>query len=172
MTLAEIVVSLDDTQRLEKALHYAELIAPIWDEFASPDTLKYFNDETGRVNEVRPTLLEECRILARQVLAQPDFCSTDTGKIDLDRLVFAFKDPIQALQGYYWEVPEEVRLAFFAYEALVDYLNGNAIGADGLPMLFYAIDSATEALVESGRMTFLDAEAEMLPLPGGRAPSN
>lgn len=172
MTLAEIVVSLDGTQQLEKALHYAALIAPIWDEFASPDTLKYFNDETERVNEVRPTLLQECRILAQQVLVQPDFCSTDAGKTDLDRLVFAFQDPIEALQGYYWEVPEEVRLAFFAHEAMVDYLNGNVIGADGLPMLFYAIDLAAQALVESGRMSLSEAEEAILPLPGGRAPSN
>ena len=172
MTLAEMVVSLDETARLEKALHYAALTAPIWDEFASPDTLKYFNDETETVNEVRPTLLKECRILAQQVLAQPDFCSTDAGKTDLDRIVFAFQDPIQALQGYYWEVPEDVRLAFFAHEAVADYLNGNAIGADELPMLFYAIDLAVQALVESGRMSLSEAEAEILPLSGGRAPGN
>ena len=122
-------------------------------------------------HEISATLPRRALELGRAVLASPDYCQSEAGNGTLQALLHEFIEPIVALQDGDWELPDAVKLIFYAHSNLIEHLSGHVLFLDGETALYVTVNQAIDAIETSGRMTMPQLREELKPFSGGRAPS-
>jgi hypothetical protein len=170
-TLEELMKGLPKEGQMAMAIHFAELALPIWTEFAAQDSLTYIDGVVGMQHVISATLPMEVLTLMKAEAAQPGHRLTEAGAAALKALSHEFVEPIVALQDDDWDLPEHVKLIFYAHSNLLEYLNGHTIFHDKESALYVVVNQAMDGLEKSGRMDFPQLRVHLQRFSGGRAPS-
>ncbi len=169
-TLQELINGLPQQGQVAMAVHFAELAMPIWTRFAEKDDRSYVDGVVGLRHVISATLPQEALAIMKAELSQPGHCRSETGAAALKALSHEFVEPIVALQDDDWELPEPVRLVFFAHSNLLEYLNGKTIFYGGESALYVVVNQTIDALEKSGIMDTPQIKLHLQQFSGGRAP--
>lgn len=161
MTLEAYILSLDEGRRLAAAVHFCALALPIWETYSEGNALRYVDTVVGMQHFVDPGLLQQVLDLARG-RPEPGLAALEAG----------FLDPIVALQDDDWDLPEEVRLTFYAHYNLLEHLAGRHVSMFGEASLYVAVNQAADALDKASRMDFARMRQELERFAEGRAPED
>lgn len=172
-TLSDLMQGLPADRQLTIATHFCRLGLPIWDEFASnADARAYHDGVVGMHHVISETLLARALAVAQAALHHSSDMSNPASTDAIGILLHEFIEPIVALQDDDWELPDAVKLIFYAHSNLIEHLSGNKVFLGGESALYVAVNQAIDALETSGRMTMEQIRSELRPLTGGRAPQD
>jgi hypothetical protein len=170
-TLSDLMQGLPEDRQLTLAVHFCKLGLPIWDAFATQKRARsYYDGVVGLHHVISETLPTRALALAQSALADPTYCARHEGTQLLGALKHEFVEPIVALQDDDWELPDAVRLVFYAHSNLVEHLAGKVTFPNGETALYVALNQAIDALESSGHMTFAQIQDGLRAFSGGQAP--
>ncbi len=172
-TLKDLIGGLPEDRQLTLAVHFCRLGLPIWEAFALDVKARdYYDGVVGMHHVISETLLARALATAQAALNQTDYSSTVAGIEAIRSIAHEFVEPIVALQDDDWELPDAVKLIFYAHSNLVEHLSGKRVFSGGETALYVSVNQAIDALETSGRLTMEQIRAELKPLTGGRAPQD
>ncbi len=170
-TLQELMQGLPTERQLAMAVHFVQLGLPIWTEFAvDPAARSYCDGVVGMHHVISETLPARALALAQCVLHNPDHMSTADRLAECAAIKHEFIEPIVALQDGDWELPDAVKLIFYAHSNMVEHLSGYSIFLGGESALYVTVNQAIDALETSGHMHMQALRVALQPFTGGRAP--
>jgi hypothetical protein len=170
-TLSDLMQGLPEDRQLTLAAHFCRLGLPIWDDFASDAGARAYHDSVvGMHHVISETLLARALATAQAVLTQSDYSNTATGIDAIRSMKHEFIEPIVALQDGDWELPDAVKLIFYAHSNMVEHLSGYKVFLGGEAALYVSVNQAIDALETSGQMTMPALRLALQAFTGGRAP--
>jgi hypothetical protein len=170
-TLEELMQGLPIRRQLEAAVHFAALGLPIWEEFAAQDALTYIDGVVGVQHTISATLPARVHAIAQRHLAGDPSLDSEEGQATLKVLKHEFIEPIVALQDDDWDLPEPVKLIFYAHSNLLEHLSGAVESVFGESLLYVTVNQAVDGIEKSGKMTMAQLREVLRPFSGGRAPA-
>jgi len=150
MTLQEYVASLSKEQQFRLALKFIKKALPIWEQYASKNSLGYIDTVVGLSHNVDKNLLKDSVQRVEYLLDTPHN-QHNTTLFDLQE---QFTDPIIALQDWDWELPDEVQKTFYAVYNLIEAFAGKEMSMFGEQTIYVSINQAIDAIVTAKIATF------------------
>jgi hypothetical protein len=159
MTLQRFVNSLRRQEQFTIAIKLARLALPIWDDYATQDELDYMDSVVGMSHTVDKKILVRTVDAVEKYVQSEDFKNGNHIKNRFSELLNEFLDPMVALQDLDWELPNEVKLTFYAIHNLLDAATGYDQTPFGEATIFVSINQSIDALTSSKRMAAEDVHS-------------
>lgn len=154
MPLNTIVNSLQPAHRYALANVFIRRAMPLWDNYAATGKLSYVDSVVGITHQVSVDALNRAMHVINEEINNRGTQSTGLGK-----LKYEFKEYIVALQDGDFDVPDHVKLLFYAVDNFILEMTGQEFTAFNESMIYLVINQAIDALVSSGTMNYDEVNA-------------
>ncbi len=148
MTLKELIAELPEQNKMLLAIEFLEKLLPVWENFSADyRNLQYVDSVVGLTHNV------DSQIVKRTMSFAKDWIN---GKIDKKlqaKLTEQYVDPIVSLQDLDWEIPENIRLIFYASYNLLGKINGEKETIFHEDQMYLVLNQAIDAILKSNLMT-------------------
>jgi hypothetical protein len=145
--------SLPEAELLNLALRLCNKALPIWDEYCEENKPEYVDTVVGMFHKVDPGFLKRISLYIETYIEPHSPGSLDEG---LKKLEDEFTDPIIALQDQDWDLPDAVRLTFYAFYNLVCGVKEKYSVFNELSN-YVSVNQALDALMSAGKITQKEA---------------
>jgi hypothetical protein len=168
MTLQKYIEELPNDRQFKVAIRLANLVLPIWDNYATNYKLSYRDSVVGLKHKVDKNILKNAIVEAETYINLSKIKKNIDGKNKLTEILGHFDDPIVALQDTDWELPDEVEKTFYAVYNLIESLYGSEKTVFDDSTIYVSINQAIDALITSKTLTFDEINIILEEIKNGR----
>jgi hypothetical protein len=148
MTLKEFISALDSTMQFDLAITLIGAAMPAWENYTKTKELKYKDSVVGLHHRVEKDIISRTLKTVRMELSEPGI-----HKIEIEKLMKEFSDPIVAMQDGDWELPYEPERIFYSAYNLLKEIEGEEVSVLDEPRIYVAINQAMDAALSAKLMT-------------------
>ncbi len=144
MDLNEYIEILPEKKAINLSIKLLEILLPEWEKFAKkPQNLSYFDTVVGLQHKV------DKKIIHKTILISKNWLKNSNSKLELEKLLETYVEPIVALQDEDWIIPQNIKLIFYSAYNLMCKLNGETKTIFGENQTYLTVNQAIDAILKS-----------------------
>lgn len=142
MSLEDYTKTLDFNQQFELFLVLSQHIIPEWDKFSTEKSNLWYSDSVvGLTHHIRPEIVNDILDLIVQRLQFPKLLDK------IKELRREIAEPIVALQDDDWDIPEHIKLFFYACNSILDRFAGEKLTRFSEDQMYLAINQICDSIL-------------------------
>jgi hypothetical protein len=144
MDLNEYIEILPEKKAINLSIKLLEILLPEWEKFAKkPQNLSYFDTVVGLQHKV------DKKIIHKTILISKNWLKNSNSKLEIEKLLENYVEPIVALQDEDWIIPQNIKLIFYSAYNLMCKLNGETETIFGENQTYLTVNQAIDAILKS-----------------------